>query len=117
MEEDEIALSDSLSDSEGDDGKVSEEEVRVDELADGLEQTQIDDSRPIPSPAEEKKKKRRNKDDKKQRTAKEENLWKCNVCSVIFDTRNKLFSHIRETGHALAVPDHQAAKKGRNKRK
>ncbi|KAJ3035197.1 hypothetical protein HDV00_004266 [Rhizophlyctis rosea] len=28
--------------------------------------------------------------------------WKCNVCREEFGTRNKLFDHIRRTGHALA---------------
>mmetsp|Transcript_45505 Transcript_45505/g.89519 ORF Transcript_45505/g.89519 Transcript_45505/m.89519 type:complete len:846 (-) Transcript_45505:143-2680(-) len=29
--------------------------------------------------------------------------WRCNVCSNLFDTRNKLFTHIKKTGHALRV--------------
>lgn len=31
--------------------------------------------------------------------------WKCNMCSVIFPTRNKLFGHIKESGHALRVEE------------
>lgn len=31
--------------------------------------------------------------------------WKCNVCSVIYPTRNKLFGHIKESGHALRVEE------------
>jgi len=33
----------------------------------------------------------------------------CNVCKKSFDSRTKLFSHIRETGHALAHPDDGAS--------
>ena len=43
-------------------------------------------------------KSRRAKKDKKA-SAKE----RCNVCSMPFDSRSKLFNHIRETGHALAT--------------
>jgi hypothetical protein len=35
----------------------------------------------------------------------------------VFDTRNQLFEHINETGHALAVPgDYKKAKKGGKRR-
>ncbi|KAJ1504156.1 hypothetical protein HMI54_007294 [Coelomomyces lativittatus] len=28
--------------------------------------------------------------------------WQCNVCSAVFETRNKLFQHIKDQGHAIA---------------
>ncbi|KAJ1032991.1 hypothetical protein NDA16_000270 [Ustilago loliicola] len=37
----------------------------------------------------------------------------CNVCKAGFESRSKLFNHIRETGHALA--GEQGGKKGRRK--
>ncbi|EPQ30548.1 uncharacterized protein PFL1_02073 [Pseudozyma flocculosa PF-1] len=46
------------------------------------------------------KKGRRAKKDRKQGGAAGE---RCNVCSTSFDSRSKLFNHIRETGHALAT--------------
>ena len=30
--------------------------------------------------------------------------WTCNVCGVTFKTRNRLFTHVKERGHALAAP-------------
>ncbi|CAG2185470.1 DNAJA5 [Mytilus edulis] len=53
---------------------------------------------------------------------KHENIvkdWKCNVCSVNFPTRNKLFGHIKESGHALRVEEGTAdsGKGKKNKKK
>jgi rubrerythrin len=49
--------------------------------------------------------------------------WKCNVCTEIFQSRNKLMAHVRETGHALAVPgmateefEERKGKKGKGRR-
>lgn len=52
---------------------------------------------------------------KEKKKAKEEAAsgHKCNVCGNDFPTRNQLFNHIKETGHALAVP----VKQGKNKRR
>lgn len=58
----------------------------------------------IESPSSTGKKSRRAKKDAK--FAKE----RCNVCSTGFDSRSKLFTHIRETGHALA-PSAKPSKK------
>ena len=52
------------------------------------------------------------------------NAFKCNVCQAGFPTRNKLFQHIKERGHALKVdakhegdkPQKQEKKKGKKKR-
>ena len=52
------------------------------------------------------------------------NSFKCNVCQDSFPTRNKMFQHIKELGHALNVDknreaddsQHQAKKKGKKKR-
>ncbi|KAM4052915.1 dnaJ homolog subfamily C member 21 isoform 1-T1 [Anomaloglossus baeobatrachus] len=46
---------------------------------------------------------------------------KCNTCRTDFSTRNKLFTHLKTTGHALAVPNPPtntiAAKSKKEKRK
>lgn len=52
------------------------------------------------------------------------NTFKCNVCQASFPTRNKMFQHIKELGHALNVDKNhktddsqsQAKKKGKKKR-
>ena len=52
------------------------------------------------------------------------NSFKCNVCQDSFPTRNKMFQHIKELGHALNVDKNreagesqrQAKKKGKKKR-
>ena len=52
------------------------------------------------------------------------NSFKCNVCQDSFPTRNKMFQHIKELGHALSVDKNreagesqrQAKKKGKKKR-
>lgn len=52
------------------------------------------------------------------------NAFKCNVCQAGFSTRNKLFQHIKELGHALKLntnqdadeTQHQVKKKGKKKR-
>ena len=38
----------------------------------------------------------------------------CNVCKAGFESRSKLFNHIRETGHALAG-EQPGGKKGKRK--
>lgn len=47
-----------------------------------------------------KDKRRVKKDDKKLKSQFES--LKCNVCKLCFDSRSKLFAHIKATGHALA---------------
>ncbi|KAL4242766.1 Multifunctional chaperone and stress response protein [Abortiporus biennis] len=46
----------------------------------------------------------------------EHNKLSCNVCSTQFDSRTKLFSHIKETGHALAEPERGVGKKGKKEK-
>ncbi|KAE8636525.1 hypothetical protein XENTR_v10003030 [Xenopus tropicalis] len=40
----------------------------------------------------------------------------CNTCSTEFPTRNKLFSHLKTTGHALATPNPAASNTAPNSR-
>ncbi|GME86511.1 unnamed protein product [Ambrosiozyma monospora] len=40
---------------------------------------------------------------------------KCTVCSEVFSSRNKLFQHINETGHALAPKSKKGKKRGKRK--
>lgn len=42
---------------------------------------------------------------------------KCNVCSALFLSRTKLFSHIKEAGHALKVDSGDAKSKGKKNKK
>ncbi len=59
-------------------------------------------------PEEKEKKKKGNKSrrkrEKKKTMSTEAAVWVCHVCSESFPTRNQLFKHINETGHALAIP-------------
>ncbi|CAG8569712.1 25495_t:CDS:2 [Racocetra persica] len=55
-------------------------------------------------------KKEKKKDKKKSKDSKQQ---KCNVCSQTFPSRNQLFSHIKETGHALNVSGSGGGKKGK----
>ncbi|CAG8512477.1 1249_t:CDS:2 [Dentiscutata heterogama] len=55
-------------------------------------------------------KKERRKEKKKTKDSKQQ---KCNVCSQTFTTRNRLFIHINETGHALNTGGSGSGKKGR----
>lgn len=71
---------------------------------------------------EDKKSTERNKES--STANKEPAAFKCNVCQELFPTRNKLFQHINELGHALNVDKNQktadsqsqAKKKGKKKR-
>ena len=48
---------------------------------------------------------------------------RCNVCQRDFNSRNKLFQHIKDTGHALKLdgpvqqPDHTTKNKKRKRKK
>lgn len=41
---------------------------------------------------------------------------KCNVCQEVFPTRNKLFTHIKELGHALRVEQPPVSSQGKKKK-
>ncbi|KNE55513.1 hypothetical protein AMAG_01401 [Allomyces macrogynus ATCC 38327] len=57
-----------------------------------------------PSPVSKAKAKKAKKDKANAAaTADASTTHRCNVCSTDFPSRSKLFSHIKETGHALAV--------------
>ncbi|PWN35393.1 DnaJ-domain-containing protein [Meira miltonrushii] len=80
-------------------GSEEEEEVQN---ADQQQEPKAEEQTEAP-PSNGKKTRRAKKDAK---FAKE----RCNVCSTGFDSRSKLFTHIRETGHALA-PSTKPSKK------
>lgn len=65
-----------------------------------------------------KREKRKLREAKKAASVvKAEHIMVCNVCKSPFGSRTKLFTHIRETGHALAEPEEPAReKKGRKGR-
>lgn len=70
------------------------------------------------------------KSSNKQKSKKQEQMkdipLSCNVCKEEFSSRNKLFSHIKETNHALRLPENEVvtsaqksskSKKKKNKKK
>ena len=73
---------------------------------------------------EERKPKEGNKKSPQASKEPAANSFKCNVCQDSFPTRNKMFQHIKELGHALNVDKNreagesqrQAKKKGKKKR-
>ncbi|GAN04261.1 DnaJ homolog subfamily C member 21 [Mucor ambiguus] len=65
--------------------------------------------------AKTKREKRKEKKKLKEENATSENA--CNVCGDQFETRNQLFSHINETGHALAISGSKGGNKKGNKRR
>jgi curved DNA-binding protein CbpA len=78
------------------------EVARREKKADKMNHAAAEEAAPIDTPPDEddSSKTRRSKKDKKNSKAKE----RCNVCSAGFESRSKLFSHVRETNHFLAPP-------------
>ncbi|CAO3652663.1 unnamed protein product [Cunninghamella echinulata] len=68
-------------------------------------------------PKESAKAKREKRKEKKKQKEEAENKLICNVCGEPFETRNKLFSHVNATGHALAIPGDYKSKGGKSKRR
>ncbi|KAI8381146.1 uncharacterized protein BYT42DRAFT_612955 [Radiomyces spectabilis] len=63
-------------------------------------------------PKESAKTKREKRKEKKKQKEEAAATHQCNVCQESFETRNQMFTHIKATGHALAVP----MKKGKSRR-
>ncbi|KAH7912019.1 DnaJ-domain-containing protein [Hygrophoropsis aurantiaca] len=85
------------------------------EIEDGTEVHDDKDSTPQLS----KREKRKLREAKRAQTENEPNALICNSCSETFSSRTKLFTHIKETGHALAEAKvgsqkHEKSKKGKN---
>ncbi|OBZ72262.1 DnaJ subfamily C member 21 [Grifola frondosa] len=60
----------------------------------------------ILQPELSKREKRRAREaEKKARGEVKSSILRCNVCSSTFESRTKLFDHIRDSGHALADPN------------
>ncbi|CAG8734604.1 15374_t:CDS:2 [Cetraspora pellucida] len=117
--EDEVVLDKIKSDSPNDDDELSEQlnKTKISsrggfESEEESNKTQpllnIDDDNSIKQ--ENGTKKEKKKDKKKSKDLKQQ---KCNVCSQTFTSRNSLFTHIKETGHALNVSGSGGGKKGR----
>ncbi|KNE60183.1 hypothetical protein AMAG_05602 [Allomyces macrogynus ATCC 38327] len=77
---------------------LAAEDVRPEAAAD-------DDYDKTPSPVSKAKAKKakKDKDSAAAAAADASTTHRCNVCSTDFTSRSKLFTHIKETGHALAV--------------
>ncbi|KAF8905002.1 DnaJ domain-containing protein [Gymnopilus junonius] len=63
-----------------------------------------------------KREKRRQKQQTKLQDSNDHPSATCNVCGNTFPSRTKLFAHITETGHALAVPNGDDVKVNRSKK-
>ncbi|KAF7724395.1 hypothetical protein EC973_001121 [Apophysomyces ossiformis] len=63
------------------------------------------------APKESAKTKREKRKEKKKQKEDAEGAHNCNVCGESYPTRNQLFNHIKETGHALAAPARGKAKR------
>ncbi|KAI8337641.1 hypothetical protein BC941DRAFT_425822 [Chlamydoabsidia padenii] len=82
------------------------------------EENTTKDAPPVKESAKTKREKRKEK--KKQKEEEEESKIAnnvCNVCGDAFETRNKLFSHVNATGHALAASNDYKPKGGKSKRR
>lgn len=53
---------------------------------------------------------------RKGKNAQPDQEMKCNVCQEVFPTRNKLFTHIKELGHALRVEQPPTSSQGKKKK-
>ncbi|KAG9047348.1 hypothetical protein FS837_002509 [Tulasnella sp. UAMH 9824] len=83
--------------------------------ADGLENTDLSTTSTPASGPSKREKRRAREAAKKAKEAEDGNTDKpetCNVCEEQFPSRTKLFSHIKETGHALAQPDRRGKGSG-----
>ncbi|KAG0168148.1 hypothetical protein DFQ28_004445 [Apophysomyces sp. BC1034] len=76
-------------------------------------ETPVDDNEVEAStPKESAKTKREKRKEKKKQKEEAEATQNCNVCGEEYATRNQLFNHIKDTGHALA-----AQTRGKSKRR
>ena len=64
-----------------------------------------------------KSKSRRSKKDKAENGENDSLGLRCNVCDKEYSTRNKLFKHINESGHALKIADGSESSPKMNRRK
>ncbi|XP_059830036.1 dnaJ homolog subfamily C member 21 isoform X1 [Hypanus sabinus] len=64
---------------------------------------------PEPAPRVSKTKGKKGKQQKHLGRRQESDPLNCVICNCPFSSRNKLFEHLRATGHAAAVPDQRAA--------
>ena len=63
-----------------------------------------DDGKPELSKREKRRAREAAKKAKQEETEDGPTQERCNVCKEEFTSRTKLFTHIKETGHALAAP-------------
>ncbi|KAI8868254.1 DnaJ-domain-containing protein [Ramicandelaber brevisporus] len=106
----EPALAPAESDAEVEPAHVVESEVSEEAENKPASEELIAESKPTIS---KKQLREQRKAKKEQKAAAAEGAHACNVCKSSFDTRNKLFDHIKATGHALAAPSNSKQKKRR----
>ncbi|KIJ51106.1 hypothetical protein M422DRAFT_158783 [Sphaerobolus stellatus SS14] len=68
------------------------------------------------APQMSKKEKRRAREAAKKAEAEISKILKCNVCDDTFESKTRLFTHIRETGHALAEEANSSNKSRKGRR-
>ena len=49
--------------------------------------------------------------------AEGQKVWECNACGSLYLSRNKLFAHIKDSGHALHVDTGSGARGGGRRRR
>lgn len=106
-------LEDNPSDAEADlevkDSSIQESEAPENNEATSVEQMTDQKAEEETHPTKSKKSKKDKKgkkaqDEKAADVVDEEQSLTCTVCSMEFESRNKLFSHIEQEGHAQATP-------------
>lgn len=102
----------------GSQGDISENESGADDkLAAAMTGTTLNDEEIWPKKKVGKAKAKKARRAAKQETEAQEASQKCGMCYEEFDSRTRLFKHIRDEGHAELKPAHQAGKTGKKKSK
>ncbi|CAO3650660.1 unnamed protein product [Cunninghamella blakesleeana] len=92
------------------------EELDLDKKLEQDQTSSLADNEENTTPKESAKTKREKRKEKKKQKEEAENKISCNVCGEAFETRNKLFSHVNATGHALASVG-EKSRGGKSKRR
>lgn len=88
-----------------------------DQLASAVAGTTLTDEETGPTKKVGKAKAKKARRAAKQATQEQDTSLKCGVCNQDFDSRTKLFKHIRDEGHAELKPVGQAGKPGKKSKR